>query len=324
MSATGGQGRLRVAVLGGGTSSEHEVSLASAAAVADALAPRHDAVRLTLGRDGTWREGPGRPIGLAGAVHALRSCDVAVPVLHGPGGEDGTAAALCDLAGVPYAGSGVRAGALAMDKWATRLVAADLGIAVAAGTLLTAATAPSYAFTHPVVVKPAASGSSHGVSLVTAAGQLPAAVAGALALDDRVLVEDVLVGPEVSIAVLGRPDGSRRVPPALESRVDGLMDATRKYDGSVGSVVPAEVAPDDLSLMRVGALALFDALGCSGAARVDFFVTRRGPVLGEVNTAPGFTAGSTVPTMFAADGLPYPELLETLVRDALAVGARRA
>ena len=126
--------RTRVAVIGGGQSSEHDVSLASAAAVAGALDPAaYDVVRLTIDPRGGWRDDGDRPIGLAGAAGLLESCAVAIPVLHGPHGEDGTVAALCDLAGVPFVGSGVGAGALAMDKWATKLVARERGLAVAAG-----------------------------------------------------------------------------------------------------------------------------------------------------------------------------------------------
>ena len=128
---TGRAMRTRVAVIGGGQSCEHEVSRASAAAIAGALDPgRYDVVQLTIERDGTWSRGD-RRLTLAQAVEVLRGCALAIPALHGPRGEDGTAAALCDLAGVPYVGSGVGAGALAMDKWATKLVARELGIAVA-------------------------------------------------------------------------------------------------------------------------------------------------------------------------------------------------
>ena len=120
--------RTRVAVIGGGQNGEHDVSVASAASVAGALDPAtYDAVPLTIGRDGTWRDRGLRPIGLSGAAQVLRSCDVVFPVVHGPRGEDGALAALCELAGLPYVGSGIRPGALAMDKWATKLVANALG-----------------------------------------------------------------------------------------------------------------------------------------------------------------------------------------------------
>lgn len=310
--------RTRVAVIGGGQSCEHAVSLASAAAVAGALASAgYDVVTLTIDPGGDWRDGD-RSVGLAGAVEVLRSCAVAVPVLHGPRGEDGTAAALLDLAGVPYVGSGVGAGALAMDKWAAKLVARGVGLAVADGVLLTSATAASYAFTHPVVVKPVAAGSSHGVSLVASADELAPGLAAALAVDDRVLVEQLVIGREVDLAVLGRPDGSRVVAPALEIVTDGLFDETTKYDGSADFRVPAELADTDLKALEEAAVAMYDALGCAGVARVDFFLTATGPVLNEVNTMPGFTEQSQVPKMFAAAGTSYSELLDLLVRDALA------
>ncbi|MEP7089562.1 MAG: D-alanine--D-alanine ligase [Nocardioidaceae bacterium] len=309
---------VRVAVVGGGTSCEHDVSRASAASVAEALAlAGHEHVRLTIDPRGAWRDREDRPIGLAGAVQVLGTCAVAWPVLHGPGGEDGTLAALCDLARVPYVGSGVGAGAIAMDKWATKLVAEALGIATAPARLLTAATASSYSWTHPVVVKPVSAGSSHGVTLVEHGPDLPAALAEALALDHRVLVEEVQVGREIDVAVLGRPEGSRVVAPMLEIVVDGLFDLTTKYDGSATFRIPAEVIPFEREALTDAAVAMYDALGCRGVARVDFFLTPDGPVLNEVNTMPGFTSQSQVPKMFAASGTSYVGLVDLLVRDAL-------
>lgn len=311
--------RTRVAVIGGGRSCEHEVSLASAAAVADALDPvRYDVVRLTIDRDGGWREREGRPVGLAGAVATLRSCDVVVPMVHGPAGEDGTLAALCDLADVPYVGSGVGAGAVAMDKWVTKLVASALGLRVAPGVLLSAATAAGHTLDRPVVVKPVAAGSSHGVTLVRRPADLAAALTAAFALDDRVLVEEVVVGREVDVAVLGRPDGTRLVSPALEIVCDELFDYETKYGGDADFRVPAELGTGAAATLERAALAVYDALGCRGVARVDFFWTEQGPVLNEVNTTPGFTPASQVPRMFAAAGLPYRELLDLLIEDALA------
>ncbi|MEI5673548.1 MULTISPECIES: D-alanine--D-alanine ligase family protein [unclassified Nocardioides] len=301
----------RVAVIGGGASCEHDVSLASAAGVADALEERYDVVRLTVGRAGEW-EG-----GLPAAVAQLQRCDAVVPVVHGPLGEDGTLAALCELAGVPYVGSGVGAGALAMDKWATKLVANAVGVATAPGVLLTAATAAAYRFTHPVVVKPVAAGSSHGVSLVRTAEELAPALAAALALDDRVLVEELLVGREIDVAVLRTRDGLV-VSPALEIVVDGLFDFDAKYGGSADFRVPAVLEDPDRKALEDAAVAVYDALGCAGVARVDFFWTADGPVLNEVNTMPGFTEHSQVPRMFAAAGLAYADLVDLLVRDVLA------
>jgi D-alanine-D-alanine ligase len=310
----------RVAVIGGGRNCEHDVSLASAAAVAEALEQvGYHAVRLTIDPAGVWRDREDRPIDLAGAVGVLRSCAVAFPVLHGPHGEDGTLAALCDLAGVPWVGSGLAAGALAMDKWATKLVAGALGIATAPARLLTRRKARAYSFTHPVVVKPVAAGSSHGVTLVREAAALGPALDAAFAHDDRILVEDLVTGREIDVGVLGRRDGSRVVAPALEIVVPGgeIFDHAAKYGGSPGFLVPAPL--DDLARKQLdqAAVTMYDALGCAGVARIDFFLTREGPVLNEVNTTPGFTARSQVPRMFAASGMSFTVLLDLLVRDAL-------
>lgn len=312
-------GRTRVAVIGGGQNCEHDVSLASAAAVAAALdRATYDVMRLAISPDGMWLDGGGHQVGLAGAIHILRGCDVVLPIVHGIRGEDGTLAALFELAGLPYVGSGVGAGALAMDKWATKLVAGSLGIATAPGHLVTRATAATLVWSRPVVVKPVAAGSSHGVSLVHQPEDLGSALAAALALDDRALVEDLVVGREIDLAVLARPDGSRLVGPALEIVVDGVFDFDTKYGGSADFRLPADL--DDVAHKELAdaALAMFDALGCSGVARVDFFLTDAGPVLNEVNTMPGMTEQSQVPRMFAAAGLPYPALLDELIRGALA------
>ena len=317
--------RLLVAVIGGGQNSEHPVSLASAASVTEALDPAvHDVVSLTIGQNGVWSDATG-PLGtstsqsLAAAVALIAGCDVVLPIVHGPRGEDGTLAALCELAGVPYVGSGVRGGALAMDKWATKLVARELGIRTAAGVLVTEDDAGHIAFDLPVVVKPVAAGSSHGVTLVREPSGLDSALEAALALDERVLVEELLVGREIDIAVLERADGSRLVGPALEIVVapDFLFDSTTKYDGSADFRLPAELDEVQLKELADAALTLFDSLGCAGVARFDFFVTSDGPVLNEVNTMPGMTAESQVPRMFAAVGLSYSDLLAELVQAAL-------
>lgn len=323
----------RIAVIGGGRNCEHEVSLASAAGVAAGLEESGcSVVRLTIDRHGEWLLGDAalgqgahaRPaalrLGLPEAIRMMRDCDAVFPVLHGPRGEDGTLAALCELIDVPYVGSGVAAGAIAMDKWATKLVAREIGIATAPGVLLTAATAGRHRWSRPAVVKPVASGSSHGVTLVERAEQLPAALAAAFALDDRVLLEDVVVGREIDLAVFGYRDGSRTVGPALEIVGEGLFDLETKYDGSADFRLPARLSTAELARLEAAALAMYDALGCAGVARVDFFLTADGPVLNEVNTMPGFTAQSQVPKMFAAVGVSYPELLRAMVDEVVSPG----
>ena len=310
--------RIRVAVVGGGQNCEHDVSVASAASVLAALDPaKYEAVPFTIGRDGVW-SAP-EPLGatpaesLAAALRALAACDVVLPLVHGPRGEDGTLAALCELAGIAYVGSPPRAGALAMDKWATKLVAEAVGVRTAPGRLVTAAD--TVVFDGPVVVKPVASGSSFGVRLAGTEEELEPALRAALELDDRVLVEQVVTGREIDVAVIDDPAGGVRIGPPLEIVVgDGLFDTTTKYDGSATFVIPARLSDTEAKALTDAALRVYDALGCRGIARVDFFLTAEGPVLNEVNTMPGMTAASQVPKMFAAEGLTYPELLDRLIR----------
>jgi D-alanine-D-alanine ligase len=310
--------KARVAVIGGGRNCEHEVSLASAAAAAAALAENgYDVVGLTIGADGTWHDGGARLPGLAAAVRILSGCDAVFPVVHGPHGEDGTLAALCDLAGVTCVGSGLRAGALGMDKHVTKLIAADRGIATAPSVLLTATAAAGYRWARPVVVKPVAAGSSRGVTLVGEPALLPGALAAAFALDDRVLAEDVITGREIDLAVLGRPDGARVAAPALEIAGGGIFGYQDKYGGQADLRVPAALSDADRTALETAAVTMFNALGCAGVARIDFFLTAGGLLLNEVNTMPGLTGHSQVPRMFAAAGLPYPALLDLLVSDAL-------
>jgi D-alanine-D-alanine ligase len=317
---------IRVAVIGGGQNCEHEVSLASAAAVTAALAESgggtsYDLVRLTIGRDGSWH-GPSGEIGLAAAIHELQAADVVLPIVHGPRGEDGALAALCEFAGVRYVGSGLGAGALAMDKWATKLVADAVGVRTAPASLLREppGIAPRGATNcgFPCVVKPVAAGSSHGVSLVKDEAGLAAALEVAFALDDRVLVEEVVVGREIDIAILERADGSRLVGPPLEIVTSGLFDTTTKYDGSADFRLPAPLTDVEHKDLRDTAERIFDALGCRGVARIDFFLTDDGWVLNEVNTMPGLTEQSQVPRMFAAVGMSYAVLLDELIHGVLA------
>ncbi|WP_242893723.1 D-alanine--D-alanine ligase family protein [Actinomadura litoris] len=316
----------RVAVIGGGENAEHEVSLATAAGIAGALRRGgFDVDELTIDRDGTWRRGTealgARPAGsVAAALGVMERADAVFPAVHGPFGEDGTLAALCALAHTPMVGSGVRAGAVGMDKWTTKLVADAVGIRSAPARLVDAADIADIEFEVPVVVKPASAGSSHGVALARDAAGLREALRGAARYDDRILVERLVAGREIDLAVLREAGGRRWAAPPLEIHTDGLFDTETKYDGSARFSVPAEISDAEREALTGAAVRMFDALGCAGLARVDFFLTDQGPVLNEINTMPGMTAESQVPRMFAAAGLSYEELVARMVDAATVPG----
>ena len=311
-----------ILVIGGGQNVEHEVSLDSAAAIVGALRARGFEVRcLSIGRDGMWRDG-NEPLGtsaagsLGAALPFFEQADVVFPAVHGPLGEDGTLAALCALAQKPVVGSGLRAGAISMDKWVTKLVAEAIGIRVAPGRLVRATDIGDVEFETEVVVKPAGSGSSYGVTLVREACHLDVALRLASRYDDQILIEHVVHGREIDVAVIREADGSRWAAPPLEIHTNGVFDTATKYNGTARFTVPAGLGSSDLAAVTRAALAMFDTLGCSGLARIDFFLTDDGPVLNEVNTMPGMTAESQVPRMFAAAGVSYGELVARLVRAA--------
>jgi D-alanine-D-alanine ligase len=317
----------RIVVIGGGENAEHDVSLATARAVAEALrSSGFDVDELTIDRDGMWRRGADAlgsqaTTSLAAALSVIERADVVFPAVHGPSGEDGTLAALCALAHTPMVGSGLRAGALGMDKWATKLVAEAVGIHTAPGRLVAAAETADIEFETDVVVKPASAGSSFGVALARDASQLRDALRCAARFDDRILIEDVVPGREIDVAVLREADGCRWASPPLEIQTNGLFDTQSKYDGSARFCVPADIDSADRAALTGAALRMFDVLGCAGVARIDFFLTDDGPVLNEVNTMPGMTAESQVPRMFAAAGLPYEQLVARLVGAATVPGS---
>ena len=321
--------RRRIVVIGGGENAEHDISLATATAVAEALrSSGFDVDELTIDRAGTWRRPADalgtRPAGsLAAALGVIERADVVFPAIHGTSGEDGTLAALCALTHTPMVGSGLRPAALSMDKWVTKLVADAVGIRTAAGRLVTAADIADIEFTTEVVVKPVSDGSSFGVSLARDASQLRDALRCAARYDDRILIEAVITGREIDVAVLREAGGRRWAPPLLEIHTNGVFDTQEKYDGSARFSVPAAIDSADREALTAAAVGMFDALGCSGLARIDFFLTDHGPVLNEVNTMPGMTAESQVPRMFAAAGLPYEQLITRLV-DAATVPSPRA
>jgi D-alanine-D-alanine ligase len=332
--------RIRVAVLAGGRSSEHEISLASARSVLAALDPeRYETVEIAIGREGRWELGervdptqsPVETLPVlaeAGSpARALGSVDVVLPILHGPFGEDGTVQGLLDLAGLPYVGAGVAASALCMDKDLCKKVLRESGIPVAAHHTIRLGDPVSNPYGFPVFVKPARLGSSVGISKAHDEAELEAAVALARRHDEKVLVEEYVAGVEVECGVLGnlRPAPVASVVGEIVPHAE-WYDYAAKYDaGGSEIVVPARIPEETAARVQDLALAAFVATECEGMARVDFFVREGGePVVNEINTIPGFTETSVYARLFEASGVPYAELLDRLIALALERHERRS
>jgi len=346
-------GRVRVAVLFGGRSGEHEVSLRSAATILGGLDPaRYDAIPVAVTHDGRWWTGADTLRLLDEAQRALRPIaahgtrvtllpepgrdalvpvdggapipiDVVFPVLHGTFGEDGTLQGLLDLAAIPYVGSGVLASSVGMDKAAMKAVFRDAGLPVCrwivvrpeheAAGAVAARVATELGW--PCFVKPANMGSSVGVAKAHDAAALATALADAAAWDAKVLVEEAVDARELECAVLGNdaPDASV-VGELIPSRE--FYDYRDKYvDDAARTVIPAEIPPGTAERVRRLAVRAFQAVDASGLARVDFFLDRKSgaAVLNEINTMPGFTRISMYPRLWEASGLPLPALLDRLV-----------
>jgi len=273
----------------------------------------------------------GGVVALEDGPAVLGSVDVVFPVLHGPYGEDGTIQGLLELAGVPYVGSGVLASAAAMDKAVARTLLAAAGLPVTPGVVVRASDDAALrdeqvrALGLPVFVKPARGGSSIGVSRVDERGALPAAVALAARYDPKVLVEAAVVGREIECGVLEDDDGRPRASLPAEVRVmsaAGFYDFEAKYlDGATELDVPARLDAATTQRLQELAVRAYEALGCEGLARVDFFVAPDGAVtVNELNTMPGFTPTSMYPRMWAASGVEYPQLVDRLLQAALRRG----
>ena len=349
---------IKIAIIYGGRSSEHSVSCISAGAIMSHLDPeKYELYPIGITQQGTWTVGESDPeklrstnavmptvtlakeVSLAadparrgqfrfadGSEHV--TVDVIFPVLHGLYGEDGTIQGLFELSGVPYVGTGVLSSACGMDKEYTKKLLAAEGLPVGKEVILrgeeTLTQADCQLLGLPVYVKPARGGSSIGISRVTRWEDMDAALREARQYDTKVIVESEIIGDEVECGVLEYPDGTvvASVPAQLVNTSvghEGFYGFDAKYvDGDVSAMIPAPL--DDAATRLIQSLAreAFQALQCSGLARVDFFVTPAGPVLNEVNTMPGFTPISMYPQVFAASGVPYAELLDTLIAQALA------
>jgi D-alanine-D-alanine ligase len=332
--------RVRVAVLLGGRSSEHDISRVSARSVLEALDPeRYETVTVEIGRDGRWELGTGDsgarsaagtlPVPTSKVPATLGEVDVVFPMLHGPFGEDGTVQGLLELAGVPYVGAGVLGSALAMDKDVFKAVMRDRGIPVTRNITLRQGQAPENPFGFPVFVKPARLGSSVGISKARDEDDLAAAVALAFEHDEKVLVEEFVDGVEVECGVLGNERPEASLPGEIESHgFEGAdwYDYSAKYDeGGMDLVIPPKLEQETIERVQELAVRSFVAGECEGMARVDFFVRPDGDVLvNELNTIPGFTATSVYAKLFEASGVPYHELVDRLVQLALERHERRS
>jgi D-alanine-D-alanine ligase len=345
--------RIRVAVLFGGRSGEHEVSCVSARHVAAAFDPdRYQVVPVGITREGRWLlpessrrvlgggrlrlpetafEATGVPVSLAPAAGGSLEVDVVFPVLHGPYGEDGTVQGLLDMAGIPYVGSGVLGSALGMDKEKMKRMFRDHGLPIGdfvviraheweddAGRCLEAALRVGF----PSFTKPANLGSSVGVSKCEDEASLVAGIEEALRHDRKVLVEEGMAGREIEVGVLGNDNPEASVPGEVFPGREFYDYAAKYLDDTSRTEIPAALPLAVVSELQELAVAAFRAVDAAGMARVDFFYdpagqTGSGVVVNEINTIPGFTMISMFPKLWEASGLPYPRLLDRLVELAL-------
>ncbi|WP_166680323.1 D-alanine--D-alanine ligase family protein [Kribbella sp. VKM Ac-2566] len=313
---------MKVAVVMGGAGPERDVSLASGKGILKAVELLgHMAIPLVIDAEGNWLDGQHE------AIELLQACDVTIPALHGEGGR---LQGFLEQLHIPYVGSGIAAGAVGLDKHLTKAILKAHGIPVTPGVTLrgteltdTEATLQKLkaaGLDFPLFVKPAVGGSSSGVTRATNLPTLLAAIAEATAFGPRVLVEREMDGREIDLAVLEFPDGRVETAPALEIHADPeFFNATAKYDSSgTRFVVPARIDPELAVRLQRTAIDVFEALGCAGLARVDFFIPRDGePVINEINAFPGFTPASRFPRMWAAAGMSYAEVVDTLIRTAM-------
>jgi D-alanine-D-alanine ligase len=349
--------RVRLVVLFGGQSAEHEVSCTTAAHVLRAADPeRYEIVPIGITREGAWvrsddaiaalaqgvAQFPGQVTAAGTAVEPLptvtpaRTDDlpvVVLPLLHGPHGEDGTVQGMLELAGVPFVGSGVLASALCMDKLKAKEIAAANGIPQTPWLGLhdselagAAAAVEAEGLRYPLFVKPANLGSSVGITKVATPDALAPALAIAAEYDEWVVVEQGVVGGrEIEVAVLGNQEPRAALPGEIIPGND-FYDYDDKYvDGTTQFRIPAPLGEELTAEVQALAVEAYRALRCDGMARVDFFYREgTGFLLNEINTIPGFTPISMYPKMWEASGLAYPDLIDELVRLAVDRHDRRS
>jgi D-alanine-D-alanine ligase len=345
--------RLRVALVFGGRSGEHEVSVVSARSVAAALdRERYEIVPMAIDRAGLWAEPavaarvltdagatPDRIPGFEGSARLDQrlvdgAVDVVLPILHGPFGEDGTIQGLCEMLDLPYVGCDVKASAVTMDKVTSKRLFREAGLPTPRWATLrtgewgaerSACEERCLALPLPLFVKPARLGSSVGITKVKEAGELAAAVELALGYDSLVIVEEGISGREIEVAVLGGDPPFASVPGEIVPGREFYDYADKYLDDACQLVAPAPLEPGQVAEVQRLALAAFATLGCEGMARADFLLDHRNGrfLVSELNSIPGFTAISMYPRLLGLSGVSYPQLLDALIAQALARHERR-
>lgn len=339
--------KIKIAVLFGGCSEEHDVSIKSAKEIMKNLDPeKYDPIPIGITKNGAWKmcdfpdlhweDAPCRDVVLSpdrvtrgllvledGGYQIIR-LDAVLPVIHGKTGEDGAIQGLLELSGIPYVGCGIASSALCMDKALTHQIAGNAGVATPRFWLYSGEESFDVSsLPYPVFVKPARSGSSFGVTKVESEASFFGAVAAAREFDDKILIEEAIVGSEVGCAVLGGGDD------LIVGEVDqitlshGFFRIHQESAPEMGSenatvTVPAAISSKDRDRVRESAKRIYRSLGCTGLARVDLFLKRDGTVvLNEVNTFPGCTAYSRYPRMMAAAGMPLSAVMDRCIALAL-------
>jgi D-alanine-D-alanine ligase len=343
----------RVAIICGGRSSEHEISCTSAGGVLSAIDRNlYEPVLIGISKSGKWFllaqdhslsihgttlptvPETGTPVTLSvngfSAEGKNLNIDIAFPALHGPYGEDGTIQGLLEITDIPYVGSGVLASAVAMDKSFAKPIFASHGIKVAAGFVARASEwkkdkvaiqKAAEQLGYPVFVKPARGGSSRGTTKVKSAAEFGEALDEAHRFDPKALVEQAINGNEIECAVL-EIEGQAKASLVGQIKIDTkyeFYDFEAKYlDGATTIELPAPIDQKIADEIRTKAVEAFISLGCSGLARVDFFLTPSNEIIiNELNTMPGFTATSVFPKMWEATGVSYTQVITHLLQAAL-------
>lgn len=350
------QKKIRVGIIFGGKSFEHEVSIVSAKNILKALDPqKYEAILIGIDKQGGWHhfddkakllkmENPklahledlSHPVAVVtegnkshlvslDKQHTINTLDVIFPVLHGPYGEDGTVQGLLKLAHVPFVGASVLGSAIGMDKDVMKRLLRDAGLPIAKFHVLHAHEASLYSFDFfvkeyglPFFVKPANAGSSVGVSKVKKETDFKKAIAHAFEFDRKILIETYIVGREIEISILGNQEPIASLPGEVVPKTEFNSYAAKYFENQAEFIIPAPISQDAIKKIQELAVHAYLVLCCEGMARLDFFLRPNGEfVINEINTIPGFTNLSPYPKLWEASGMKYSELVDRLITLAM-------